>query len=395
MNGSATKILSVSSGRADAGILAPIWEAISRSGGSELKVFLTGMHLKDDAFARQLLPPGTAIALGGADLGGGSANDAALAMGEILRAMAETCEDYQPDVVLFIGDRLDMVPAALATVPFNLPLAHLHGGELSLGAVDDRLRHGMAKLAHLHCTASVEAAARLCRMGEEPWRIHVTGAPGLDSALAVPEMDRATLANRLGMAELDGMRLVTIHPETNAADPIAAADAVLSALDSLPGPTLFTAPNSDPGGELVARRIADFVSDRSWAVLHDTLGTELYVNAMRSAAVMLGNSSSGLIEAPFFGLPVINVGRRQDGRLRADNVHDCPADADSVTGLLAKLTTAAKSCRRAGKSPYGDGRAARRIAALLSDLPPREKLLYKRFAEEEAQFSAPWANGGS
>ncbi|MEE9209884.1 MAG: UDP-N-acetylglucosamine 2-epimerase [Kiloniellales bacterium] len=391
-----TRVLSVSSSRADGGVLAPVWRGLAVNASAELHVLLTGMHMVDDAAARGALPAGAIVHKAGADLGGGTGPEgsvaAAAAMAAIAEAAARTIAKVEPDAVLVMGDRLDMFPAALAAVPFNLPIVHLHGGELSLGALDERVRHALTKLSHIHCVATVEAAERVCRMGEEPWRIHVTGAPGLDGLRQAPPMAAAELQSELGLP-IAGLRLVTVHPETNSEMPALPLDAVLAALDRSPAPSVFTAPNADPGGAAMRSRIEAFAGGRPWAAFHDTLGTELYANAMRHAAVMVGNSSSGIIEAGLFDLPVINVGRRQEGRLSGPNVHDCRADADAIGRLLDRLSAdplPSTGCRGPGRSLYGDGRAAPRIVRVLTNLPERRRLLFKRFVQEEARFTAPW-----
>ena len=262
--GRVSRILSVSSSRADIGALAPVWRALAATAGVELHVFLTGMHKMDDSAARAALPAGAVVHHGGADLGGGSPVVAAAAMGRIEADAGTLLGDLRPDLVLVMGDRLDMLPAATATLPFNLPLAHLHGGEITEGAVDDRIRHALSKLAHVHCVSTQGARQRLLAMGIDDAAIHVTGAPGLDTLLAAPAMSAAAFAHEAGLDGIDGdlaaLRLVTVHPETNAADPLAAFAAVAAALDARPAPTLFTAPNSDPGGADIRRLIEAFVA---------------------------------------------------------------------------------------------------------------------------------------
>lgn len=379
------RILSVSSGRADVGILAPVWRALAGRADVDLHVMLTGTHVSDDSAVRALLPCGATGHTMGADMAGRSGADASDAMARIADAAGCLGARLAPDRALLMGDRLDMLPAAMGLVPLNIPLVHLHGGELTYGATDDRARHAMTKLSHLHCTATVEAAERIARMGEEAWRIRVTGAPGLDSLMEAPIMDCAAFAQALGFEAVEGLRLVTVHPETNAADPLAALDATLAALDATPGPSLVTAPNADPDGAEARRRIDSFLARHGRAVFRDTLGATLYANALRHAAVMVGNSSSGVIEAGLFGLPVINVGGRQDGRQRGANVRDCPADAAAVERLLRSVPAGLfPSC------PYGDGRAAPRVAAALVEAHDTPRLLYKRFATESPHFAAPW-----
>jgi UDP-N-acetylglucosamine 2-epimerase len=169
---------------------------------------------------------------------------------------------------------------------------------------------------------------------------------------------------------------------------MAPLEAILAALQNKPGPTLFTAPNADPGGDAMKEKIRRFVRDHAWSVYRDTLGSRLYANAMRHATVMVGNSSSGIIEAAVFGLNVINVGGRQDGRLRGSNVHDVPSDEKKIGRLLDALTVPATGSP--SHSLYGDGHAGRRIAAVIVKLPDRRQLVYKRFHEQPATFHAPW-----
>lgn len=358
------RILSISSSRADVGILLPVWRALAADSGCELHVLLTGMHAASASAA--IVPPGVAVHRGGADLGGAAPEGAAAAMASILAHAGGVYADVRPDAVLVIGDRLDMIPAALAAVPFNLPLAHLHGGEITEGALDDRLRHAISKLAHLHFVSTPVARRRLLAMGEEDWRIHVTGAPGLDSLRSAPALTRRAFLEAVGFAAEpsdSGFRLVTVHPETNADDPLAPLHAVLAALDMRPGLTLFTAPNSDPGGSTMREMIAKFVAARGWARYRETLGPELYPNALRHAGVMVGNSSSGIVEAGLFGLPVIDVGDRQKGRESGRNVIHVRASAGDVSNALAALGE--KPVRIETESVYGDGMSGPRVAAAL------------------------------
>ena len=378
-----TRVLSVSSGRADMGILAPIWKALAERPGAELSVLLTGMHLAQGAAAAEGIPAVATVHVAGADIGGGKAVDATEAMASISSAPGRVIEQMAPDVMLVVGDRLDMLPAALASLPFNVPLVHVHGGEITNGAVDDRIRHALSKLSHLHCVSSEHARAILRAMGEEDWRIKVTGSPTLDTLVAAPILDAPALAHAVGLpcasAFDEGFRLVTVHPETNSADPFAPMRSVLEALREQPGRVLFTAPNSDPGGAQLRHEIEEFCTTEPKAFFVDTLGQDNYASALRHATLMLGNSSSGIIEAGLFGLPVINVGGRQAGRLRGDNVIDVANDADSIGAALERIER--KPIRYTGGSPYGDSASGPRIADILLNLPDRQSLLDKVFPE--------------
>jgi UDP-hydrolysing UDP-N-acetyl-D-glucosamine 2-epimerase len=385
-----SRILSVSSSRADIGALAPVWRALAAISNVDLHVFLTGMHRVDDSMARAALPEGVTLHSGGADLGGASPAKAATAMARIETDTGALLADIRPDIVLVMGDRLDMFPAAAATLPFNLPLAHLHGGEVTEGAIDDRIRHAITKLAHIHCVSTQGARARLLAMGEDDARIHVTGAPGLDTLKAAPTLSADAFAVEAGLKGIEGdlaaLRLVTVHPETNAADALAPLTALLSALEARPAPTLFTAPNSDPGGAEMRRRIEAFVARHPWARFRDTLGMRLYANALRHAAVMVGNSSSGIIEAGLFGLPVINVGDRQKGRERGANVTDVAGEALAVGLALDRL--GARPARLAPCSPYGDGNAGPRVAEAIVSFGPIRQIRRKPNTELTSQSNA-------
>ena len=368
-------MLSVSSSRADVGVLAPVWAALVARDDIDLHLFLTGMHRAADAPDVEGIPEGATVHEGGADLGGETGSRAANAMASITRAAGDVYACAVPDMVLVTGDRLDMLPAATATLPFNIPLAHLHGGEVTEGAVDDRTRHAITKLAHLHCVSCTSARTRLLALGEEDWRIAVTGAPGLDTLKAAPEMSAEDLAAVLKLPDTAGLRLVTVHPETNGDDPLAPLKAVMGALALRPALTLFTAPNSDPGGAEMRRRIEAFVATNDWAHFRDTLGSRLYPNVLRHATLMVGNSSSGVIEAGLFGLPVINVGDRQKGRERGGNVLDVPNNVHAVVAALDRLS--AEVHRFPAGTPYGDGSAGPRVAdavAAYLQFPERKRI---------------------
>lgn len=370
-----TRILSVSTGRSDIGILGPVWQALAERPKVELHVLLTGMHLAPGAAEAEVVPDAAKVHVAGADMGGEAAAAAAEAMAAITTATGALIEQTTPDIMLLVGDRLDMLPAALASLPFNLPLVHVHGGEITDGAVDDRIRHALSKLSHLHCVSSQHARTILHGMGEEDWRIKVTGSPTLDTLLAAPEVDAPSFARAVGFpcADGDGFRLVTVHPETNSTDPLAPLHSVLEALRANPGRVLFTAPNSDPGGAQLRREIEAFCATEPGACFVDTLGSNRYASALRHATLMLGNSSSGIIEAGLFGLPAINVGERQAGRLRGDNVVDVASNADAIVAALARIER--DPTRYTSGSPYGDGASGPRVADILADLPDPQRLL--------------------
>jgi UDP-hydrolysing UDP-N-acetyl-D-glucosamine 2-epimerase len=380
-----TRIISISSDRADLALLAPVWETLATTEEIDLHIVLTGSHTKAGANRADIAVRAT-VHTTGADLGGTNGVAAASASAEIVAGVARIYDAIRPDLVMIAGDRLDMIPAAIAALPFNLPLAHVQGGEDTPGAIDGRIRHALTKLSHVHFAPNTRAAKRLTQMGEEAWRIHVTGSPSLDALAATPIMTDSEFRERLGLDCVRDIRLVTVHPETTSADPTAPVRAILPALAALPRPTLFTGTNSDPSGMVIREQIDRFVEAHSWAWFRESLGAVLYCNVMRRAASMVGNSSSGIIEAALFGLPAINVGDRQALRDSGPNVINVRCDGREVEAALRAF----EGRHFDRHSLYGDGRAAPRIAHILKNLPSREELLYKRFNETPREFEAPW-----
>ncbi|MGQ0671776.1 MAG: UDP-N-acetylglucosamine 2-epimerase [Hyphomicrobium sp.] len=356
------RIVSITSSRADVGVLRPVWSALARS-GADVHVIATGMHRLAGAPAIDLEAIEVTLHTAGADLGGRADAAAAAAIGTIVGDCGALYASLNPDVVLVTGDRLDMLPAAVAALPFNLPLAHLHGGEVTEGAIDDRARHAMSKLARLHLVSCASAAGRLRGMGIDHWRIVVTGAPGLDTLLAAPQIDRKQFLVEIGFGDLadagEDFLLATVHPETNAHDPQAPLAAVLHAIDLSGLPVLFTAPNSDPGGAEMMSTLKSWARGRKNVRLVDTLGPRLYPNALRHAAAMVGNSSSGIIEAGLFGLPVVDVGDRQKGRERGSNVISVANASGDVADALRAIVGRP---RYPSVTLYGTGRSGPAVA---------------------------------
>jgi UDP-hydrolysing UDP-N-acetyl-D-glucosamine 2-epimerase len=358
------RLVSVSSSRADISILRPVWEAIIAAGNMDLHVFLTGMHQAAGA-PDAGVPDGVEVHRGGADMGG-HAETAAQAMGAIISATGEVLADLRPDAMFIVGDRLDMAPVALAALPFNLPIAHLHGGEVTKGAVDNDIRYMLSQVANLHLVSNEFARERLLNKGIDPSQIIITGAPGLDTLVGAPRIAANEFANEVGMPPDRPFALLTIHPETANADLLAPLNACLEGIRSWDGAVLVTAPNSDPAAAELRRVLeGEAAAQPSWTFV-DTLGGRLYPNALRHAAFMLGNSSSGIIEAGLFGLPVIDVGRRQEGRESGPHVTHVENDGRAVADAIAGLCDGRAAPRRYDAGTlYGDGGSGPRIATAL------------------------------
>ena len=374
----------VTVGRSDFGIYRPILAKLAGDSRFNLQVFVGGMHLspKYGETWRDIERDGFKVAAK-AETGnaGDSASEIAAAMGAGLAAFGRIYADQRPDILIVLGDRYEMFAAAAASVPYRLPLAHIHGGETTEGAMDELFRHSITKMSHLHFVSTEAHGNRVRQMGEEPWRINVCGAPGLDAVRDFRAMDPERLAERIGMALDTPPLLVTYHPATlDDMEPELQIEQVLKGLAEWRGPIVFTGVNADTGGGSIRRAIDGFVARRASARCVENLGTDAYFSLMKCAAAMVGNSSSGLIEAPSLELPVVNIGPRQQGRTRGANVIDTPCESGSIAPAIGRATHPDFRQSLAGmENPYGDGHAAQRIVDRLADCTIDSRLLAKKF----------------
>ena len=302
-------------------------------------------------------------------------------MGAALSGFVDCFDELKPDLLLVLGDRYEVFAAAAAAAPFLIPLAHLHGGELTEGALDENFRHSITKLSHLHFVSTEVYADRVKQMGEEDWRVTVSGAPSLDNLRDMRFLDRKALSKNIGLDLDRDPAVVTYHPAT--LDPTAREiEEILLALRKWDGPVVFTAPNADAGNNEIKNKIARFVAERAASVLVDNVGPLAYFSLLSIASMMVGNSSSGIIEAPSFALPVINVGDRQRGRVRAANVLDVEAEAVAIRRAFRRIDEPDfRESLRDLRNPYGDGTAAQTIVQRLETQELDGRLIRKRFVD--------------
>jgi UDP-hydrolysing UDP-N-acetyl-D-glucosamine 2-epimerase len=382
------RVAVVSVGRSDYGHLVPVLDAAAAA-GLDAPLVVSGAHL-DPAFGAtvdEIEDDGRAVAARvPSSAGDDSAVGVANAMGRAVVGFADAFIRLEPDAILVLGDRYEMHAAALAALPLNIPVAHIHGGESSEGAFDESLRHSITKLSHLHFAATEEYGRRIVQMGEEPWRVTVTGSPGLDAIAGLEPLSDDELAERIGLSLASPTLLVTYHPETLAPDSVPRdVDELVRALEQRPEQLLITAPNADTNGVAVRERLRALVESRPNAVLVESLGSRAYLSALRWVSAMVGNSSSGIIEAASFSLPVVNVGDRQRGRIRGANVLDAPAERDAIRATVARAVSTDFRASIAGlPNPYGDGHASARIVCILCETPADRRLLVKSFHEGPA-----------
>jgi UDP-hydrolysing UDP-N-acetyl-D-glucosamine 2-epimerase len=272
-----------------------------------------------------------------------------------------------PDALLLAGDRIETASAAMAATLARVPIIHLHGGEETEGAFDNALRHAITKMSHLHLVSCEAHARRVTQMGEPSSSVHVVGAPGLDNLHRNDIATRADLEQSLGIALESPLVVVTLHPSTLGADAQLEAEAVAGALDDVDATYVITLPNADPGNA-ATRAVLSAAVERNpkKRIAVESMGERRYWGIMRAADAMLGNSSSALVEAPAVHLPAVNVGDRQRGRVRGENVIDAPPDRKLVATALRHALSPEGRARAKGPSPFGDGKSAPRIVEVLA-----------------------------
>jgi len=376
------KIAAITGTRAEYGIFKSVLREIEANPKLNLSLIVIGMHLsaefgytvkeieedgfKIDAKIDELHSEDTGVAM-------------SKSIGICMVRIAGALEKIKPDVLLILADRSEMLVGAVSATYMGIPIAHIHGGDIS-GNVDEPVRHAITKLAHMHFAATKESADRIIKMGEEPWRVHVVGAPGLDLILNEKMPEPREIARKYGLDLSKPILLVVQHSVITEADyaPNQLRE-TLEAIVELGYQTILVYPNADAGGRRMIEVIREYEKYPFIKTFRSVLHEE-YLSLMKLASVMVGNSSSGIIEAPSFRLPVVNIGTRQKGRQRAENVIDVNYDKEEIRMAIQKalydeeFKEKVKRC----KSFYGDGKAGLRIANILSEIRIDERLLEKR-----------------
>jgi len=292
-------------------------------------------------------------------------------------SLADALSAWRPDLMLLIADRYEMLAPASVALALRIPVAHIEGGEVSQGAIDDAVRNALTKLAHIHFTSTETARRRVIAMGEEPWRVHHAGAPSLDHLRRSKLLTREALEDRLAIRLQSPTTLVAFHPATIHRQTTQEADAFFSAFQQVNGQLLFVYPNSDAGSRSLIERAQNLTATRPDTYIFVNLDAVTYWSLLQSVDLLIGNSSSGIMESASFALPTVNVGMRQQGRERERNVLDCPAQPDALIAAIERARSAEFRATLIGMTnPYGDGCAAEKIAHVLATTP-LENLLIK------------------
>jgi UDP-N-acetylglucosamine 2-epimerase (non-hydrolysing)/GDP/UDP-N,N'-diacetylbacillosamine 2-epimerase (hydrolysing) len=348
----------------------------------ELQLIVTGAHLAPEfgLTYREIERDGFIInARISMLLSGDTANEVIKSIGVALIGLADALERLSPDILVLLGDRYEMLAAAQAALIKKIPLAHIAGGDTTEGAFDESIRHAITKMAQLHFVTNAVAWRRIRQMGEDPQYIYNTGSPGLDHLHRSRLLTKEELAKKLNLKFYPRNLLITFHPATldtqKATEQFQALLDALAELDPDIG-LIFTKPNSDPEGRILLQMVDEFVAGHKNASVYTSLG-RLYLSMMAQVNMIVGNSSSGLYEAPSFKKPTVNIGDRQKGRLQASSVINTPPERIAIYNAIEEAFH--KDCSDV-VNPYGDGNAATKIHKLLKQVD-YQNLLKKHFYE--------------
>jgi UDP-hydrolysing UDP-N-acetyl-D-glucosamine 2-epimerase len=376
------KIAVVTSSRADYSHLYWVLVELAKRPKIELSLITMGPHLSsefgntsEDIIRDGFAPAANIECLLSSDSDVGMAKT----IGVATLGLADTLGKLRPDLLLLIADRYEMLAPASVALSLRIPVAHIEGGDVSLGAIDEAVRNALTKLSHIHLTTTQSARRRVISMGEEPWRVHVVGSPSLDHLTKGTLLSRDEVQRQLNFALGESTVAVIYHPVTLARDTLCEADELFAALEGLSHNILFISPNADAGSRELLQRVMAFAAQRANARVVTSIDHRTYLSLMQFLTLLSGNSSSGIMEAASFRLPVVNIGIRQKGREHGGNVVPCGPQRDEIASAMRlALSHSFKSSLHDLKNPYGDGHASEKIVDVLSTLDLSETLLAKQ-----------------
>ena len=362
----------VTATRAEYGLLRPVVQKLAASADLQLRLVVTGAHLcpRLGLTVTEIEKDGFAIDARLPIFTDDAAEPVAQTIARTLTVFDEYFAQSAPDCLLVLGDRFEIFAVATAAAARHIPIAHISGGDVTLGAADEYYRHCISKMAAVHFASCADSAARLVRLGEAPDRVFCVGGLGDENIRTLPKLSREALCASTGFALMQPFALVTYHPETSAdaGSPAAQSQALCRAMEAVPGIFwLMTGSNADAGGQVCSDTLRAFAAahpDRAGFV--QNLGLQRYLSAMQYASLVAGNSSSGVVETPTFQVPTVNIGKRQAGRIICANVLGCAPDADAIAETMRKaLSPEFAAIAATAKSPYNGGDTSAKICAVL------------------------------
>ena len=370
------KICIVTSTRADWGLLSKVAKALSERSDVTLQIVATNMHLsekygstwheieRDGLHIDRMVPMA---------VDNDSAVDTVVAMSQCMDGMARTLSDLNPDLLLILGDRYEMLAVASTALILRIPIAHIAGGAVSRGAYDESIRHSITKMSHIHLTETEEYRRRVIQLGENPEHVHNVGAMGVYNIRHLQYLTRQELEDDLGTSIPEGALLCTFHPATlETIAPRVQCENLLAALDRHPdNKVIFTYPNNDTNGAIIIELINAYADLHPHRVaVFPSLGMRRYLSALHCVAAVIGNSSSGIVEVPSMGIPTLNIGIRQDGRLAAESVTNCGVTVEEIDrGLTTVLSPENRIRCRSVKNPYEQPDTLQRIVDVVCNTP--------------------------
>ncbi len=369
--------------RAEFGLLRPVAQRIFQDGTLSLQLIVTGAHLCAalGSTREEIVQSGLPVAAELDILGGDPACAPAQAIARALTLFSAYWEIHRPDAVVLLGDRYEAFAVATAAAALRIPIAHIGGGDVTAGAMDEYYRHSITKMSALHFPICESSRRRIIQLGENPSTVFNTGSSGAQNIREIPPLSREELQAQTGFRMDRPFLLCTLHPETlSAVSPSECAQILLNALALCGLPVLFTAANADEGGAEINAQIARWCAEREDAKLVQSLGARRYLSAMRYCAAVVGNSSSAIVETPTLRVPAVNIGDRQTGREKGENNIDAPWDAAAIAAAIRRAVSPAFAKQIAGmKSPYGDADTAGEIVRILKSRLVRGISLQKTF----------------
>ena len=384
------KICVLTGTRAEYGQLKPLILKLKKEPLFDVRVVVTGSHLSSEfGFTYKEIELDNILIDKKIDmlLSGDSASAVSKSMGLAMIGFADYFETVKPDLLILLGDRYETIAVALTAMNERIPVAHLHGGELTEGAIDDCIRHAITKLSYLHFTSNEVYKNRVIQLGESPERVYCVGATGIENIMNETLLAKIELEKSLNFSLEKPYAVITFHPTTleNSTAKHQIKE-LLAAIESYQYMKfIFTKANADAEGRLINEVIDNYVDTHENAISVTSLGMRRYLSALKYSTMVIGNSSSGLVEAPTFGIPTVNIGARQKGRLQASSVINCEPNAISIKQAIDKALTA--EFRRVAKeaiNPYGDGNTSEKIVEVIKEYVLGEKInLKKKFYDCE------------
>ncbi len=389
MNGESLQkkhIAIVTSTRADYGILKPLIERLRKEKEFVTGMLVTGMHLSESfgmtvqEIERDENPIDVRLPILEK---GDSPQDVSNTMANALRSFGTYFSANKPDLLIVLGDRYEIMAVCIAAMNEGIPIAHLHGGETTEGAIDECVRHAITKMSYLHFTATEKYRERVIQLGEAPERVFAVGALGVENICRLELMQENELRNELGLTELPYIS-VTFHPVTmEQRQAEKQVRELLAAMDEFAGKYavqyVVTKANADAGGRGINRILEEYAATRKNVHLYTSLGMHRYLSSLKYCIFVMGNSSSGIIEAPSFGVPTVNIGDRQRGRIQAESVINCKPEKKEILSAMDRAMSIKwqEHCRKI-ENPYGKGDTSERIVEVLKDFLLNEKIALKK-----------------